>query len=137
MLQQDPKLRRRTRQEHRIVAAALGVGVVHAIDDAVLNRQPGVPLPQHLPALAVVAVAAAVGAWVFPRLSPGLRSSLALVAGVLVGANGSMHVLQVASSSPQGSDVTGVVAALPDGGRGAASRWWRARSSPSSWSCRW
>jgi uncharacterized protein len=112
MLQQDPKLRRRTRQEHRIVAAALGVGVVHAIDDAVLNRQPGVPLPQHLPALAVVAVAAAVGAWLFPRLSPGLRSALALVAGVLVGANGSMHVLQVASSSPQGSDVTGVAAAL-------------------------
>ena len=37
-----------TTTEGRVFAVALGVGVLHAVDDAVLSRQPGVPLDQHL-----------------------------------------------------------------------------------------
>jgi uncharacterized protein len=112
MLQQRPTTARRIRQEHRVFAAALAVAVVHAFDDAVLNRQPGVPLTQHLPALVVAVLAAAVAGGAFPRLRPGLRSALALLVGVLLGANSAMHVLHVALSSFGGSDLTGLLAAV-------------------------
>lgn len=104
----DPAL---VRQEHRVFVVALALGLVHALDDAVLNRQPGVPVTRHLPALVVVTVAALAAAGVFPRLRPGARSALSLVAGVLTGANGALHVVQIVTSSLQGSDATGVVAA--------------------------
>jgi len=117
------RLSPQVRQEHRWFAVALGVGLLHAVDDAVLNRQPGVPVTQHLPALAAVTVGAALAVWAFPRLRPGLRSALALVAGLLISANGAMHVLQIALSSPQGSDLTGVLAAAAGLGLVALGAW--------------
>jgi uncharacterized protein len=140
MLQQHPRLRRRTRGEDRLLTAAIGIGLVHAVDDAVVNRQPGVPLHQHLLALGVVTVAAALGVWAFPRLRPGLRSALALGAGVMIGANGTLHVLQIALSSPQGSDLTGVLAAIAGGALlalGAAIPFRHRGSRPAGTARRW
>ena len=34
--------------EKRVFAAALAVGLMHAADDALLHRQPGVPVTRHL-----------------------------------------------------------------------------------------
>jgi hypothetical protein len=112
MLQVDPKHRRSTLMEHRIFVAAVAVGLVHAVDDAVVNRQPGVEITQHLVALAVVGIGALLAVWVFPRVRPGLRSALALTAGVLVGANAALHLLHIAVANLQGSDLTGAFAAV-------------------------
>ena len=101
---------REIRREHRTYVAAAAVGLVHAVDDALVNRQPGVPATQHLPALAVVVVGAVLAVWFFRRLRPGLRSAVAVVTGILAAANGSMHLLQVVLSGTRGSDVTGVLA---------------------------
>jgi uncharacterized protein len=104
-----PRTRRTT--EHTVFVTALAVGMVHAVDDALLHRQPGVPEAQHLTALLAVAVAATVSVLAFDRLRPGLRSGLALSSGIVVAANGAMHVIHVAMVRPEHSDVTGILAA--------------------------
>jgi uncharacterized protein len=95
-----------------VFVAAVAVGLLHAVDEAVLHRQPGVPVGRHLPALLAVTVAATVAATVFSRLRPGLRSALALVAGAVVLADGALHVIGVASVGIQRSDLTGLLAAV-------------------------
>jgi uncharacterized protein len=126
-----------------VFVAATGVGLVHALDDAVLHRQPGVPLDRHLLALAVVVLAAALAVRVFPHLRPGLRSAIAVGSGTLVAANGAMHVLQVLLSSARGSDASGVLsfaAGLALLGLGALIPWRhrgeRHVSAPRTWTLR-
>src|SRR4028119_538775 len=66
-----------------VFASATAVGLLHALDDALLNRQPGVPPTQHLLALLVVATAAVGGVVAFPWLRTGLRAGLAFLFGAL------------------------------------------------------
>jgi uncharacterized protein len=94
-----------------VFTTATAVGLLHALDDAVLHRQPGVPIHQHLPALLVVTVGAALAVVLFRRSRTGVRASLALVVGVLTTVNGGLHAIHVWSGEVSGSDVTGVVAA--------------------------
>ena len=90
---------------------ATAVALLHAVDDAFLNRQPGVPLDQHVLA-ALVALGAGVAAIVaFPRLRPGVRAPIALVFGVFALVNGILHVRHIAGVGPAGSDYTGAAAA--------------------------
>ena len=112
MLKSAPRTRVTLTTETRVFAAAVLVGLLHAVDDAVLNRQPGVPADQHLPALAAVTLAGVLAAALFGRLRPGLRSALALTAGALTITNGAMHVIHVATVEVSGSDITGVLAAV-------------------------
>ena len=103
---------RRRGWETIVFWAATGVALLHALDDAFLNRQPGVPLGQHALA-ALIALAAGAGAMIaFPRLRPGLRALLAFVFGALSVANGAQHVLHIAADELEGSDVTGVAAVV-------------------------
>ncbi|HEX5917863.1 MAG TPA: CocE/NonD family hydrolase [Nocardioides sp.] len=96
----------------RVFAAATAVGMLHALDDAVLNRQPGVPIDRHLPALLVITLGAALALLAFRRGGTGVRAALALVVGSLTVTNGGLHVVHVSSGELSGSDVTGVLAAL-------------------------
>jgi dienelactone hydrolase len=112
MLKSAPRTRVTLTTETRVFAAAVLIGLLHAVDDAVLNRQPGVPADQHLPALAAVTLAGVLAAAMFGRLRPGLRSALALTAGALTITNGAMHVIHVATVEVSGSDITGVLAAV-------------------------
>ena len=66
---------------HRVFAITTAIGLIHALDDAVLNRQPGVPVTQHLPALLVVTALAVTGVLLFGRLRTGLRAAMALLFG--------------------------------------------------------
>jgi uncharacterized protein len=95
----------------RVFAAATAVGLVHAFDDAVLNRQPGVPVDRHLSALVVVTLGVALALLAFRRGSTGVRAVLALVVGSITVTNGGLHLMHVASRELSGSDVTGVLAA--------------------------
>jgi hypothetical protein len=86
------------------------IALLHAIDDAFLNRQPGVPASQHALA-AVIALAAGVAAIVaFPRLRPGLRAGIAFVFGVFAIVNGALHVGHISVDGATASDYTGVLA---------------------------
>lgn len=86
--------------------------LVHALDDAVLNRQPGVDLNQHALAL-VLALGIGIGAIVaFPLLRPGVRAAVSLVFGILALVNGGLHVAHIATVEAADSDYTGVLAAV-------------------------
>ena len=98
--------------EKRVFATALAVGLAHAVDDALLHRQPGVPVTRHLVALLAVTVAAVLAVLVLDRLRPGLRAGLALAGGGIVLANGALHLLHVAGGEADHSDLSGVLAAV-------------------------
>jgi len=99
------------RLERRLFLGAVAVGLLHAVDDAVLNRQPGVAAGQHLTALAAATVVGVAAALLFTRLRPGLRAGLALVIGAVAATNGALHVAHVTTAGLSGSDLTGVLAA--------------------------
>lgn len=94
-----------------IFAAATAVGLLHALDDAVLDRQPGVPIGQHVPGLLAVTVGAGLALVAFRRCGTGIRAALALVVGSLTVTNGGLHALHVWSGEVSGSDATGLLAA--------------------------
>jgi dienelactone hydrolase len=94
-----------------LFASATGIGLVHAMDDALLNRQPGVPVTQHLGALLVVTGVAVPAVLLFPWLRTGVRAGLALAFGVATLTNGVLHVMHIAADGPSGSDITGALAA--------------------------
>jgi uncharacterized protein len=96
----------------RLFTAAAVLAGVHALDDAFVGRQPGVPLGQHARAgvLALLFVAAAIH--LFPRVRPALRATLAVALGVPALVNGALHVVHVSWEGPDHSDLTGLLAAL-------------------------
>ena len=96
---------------HRVFAITTAIGLIHALDDAVLNRQPGVPVTQHLPALLVVTALAVTGVLLFGRLRTGLRAAMALLFGGAALTNGALHVMHISVDGPSNSDITGVLAA--------------------------
>jgi uncharacterized protein len=90
--------------------AATAVAILHALDDAFLNRQPGVDLDQHALA-AVISLAAGTGAVVaFPRLRPGFRAAISFMFGVLAIVTGALHVRHISLDGAAASDYTGVLA---------------------------
>jgi len=110
LLKPAPRRSRLRVTEAGVFTAATAVALLHALDDAFLDRQPGVGLGQH--ALAASAAVAGAGAaiWVFPRLRPSLRALLAFVLGTLAAVNGAMHVQHINVDGPAHSDLTGVLA---------------------------
>jgi dienelactone hydrolase len=97
--------------EARVFGLATLVLVVHALDDAFIDRQPGVGMGQHAVAAAIAVCAGVAGAVAFPFLRPGLRAGLAFAFGSLGLVNGLLHVVHVATDEPAASDVTGALAA--------------------------
>ena len=78
-----------------VFAGATALGLVHSLDDAFVDRQPGVDLGQHALAAAITVVLG-VGAVVgFPRLRPGLRAAVALTFGSFAIVNGAIHVIHM------------------------------------------
>ena len=97
--------------EALVFTVATAVGLLHALDDAFLHRQPGVGLGQHALAAALSVVAGVGAVYVFPTLRPALRSAIALLFGGLAIVNGVMHVKHIADLGAAASDLTGVLAA--------------------------
>src|SRR4051812_4307508 len=102
--------RHRTR-ESLVFSVALALCVLHALDDAFLHRQPGVPLGQHAVAAFAALLAGVAGFVAFPRVRPGLRATLAIGFGLPALVNGAMHVVHIHFDAMSGSDLTGVAAA--------------------------
>jgi dienelactone hydrolase len=121
----------------RIFTAAVGVALLHALDDAFVGRQPGVDLDQHAVAALVSVVVAAGAILAFGRVRPGVRAALAVGLGVPALVNGAMHVVHVDFQGLERSDLTGVLAAVAGIvliGLGAAIPWLgRAERSRRPW----
>ena len=79
------------------VRIATGVALLHALDDAFLNRQPGVDIGQHALAAIISLVAGIAAILAFPRLRPGIRAATSLTFGVLAIVNSE---LSMESTSP-------------------------------------
>ena len=124
--------------EALVFAGATILALIHAFDDALVSRQPGVPSDRHALALSIalfLGVAAIAG---FTRLRPGLRAGLAFAFGGLATVNGAMHTIHAANHGADAGDVTGVLAAaaglvlvglavaIPWRNRGTSN--WRARA---------
>jgi fermentation-respiration switch protein FrsA (DUF1100 family) len=95
-----------------VFAGATAVALVHALDDAFLNRQPGVGPDEHALAALIALTSGFAGVIAFPLLRPGLRAGLALVFGILALVNGVLHIAHIGVEGPAGSDLTGGLAAL-------------------------
>jgi uncharacterized protein len=93
-----------------IFSAAIGVALLHALDDAFLHRQPGVGLGQHALAAAVSLVLGLGAIYAFPFVRPAARSAMAFFFGALAIVNGALHVKHIAAESLGTSDLTGVLA---------------------------
>jgi uncharacterized protein len=115
MARAPERTRRRPRINHGspealVFAGATAVALVHALDDAVFHRQPGVGPGQHSVA-AALSLALGLGAiYLFPSARPGLRSAIALLFGALATVNGMLHVKHIAGSGAAASDLSGVLA---------------------------
>ena len=96
--------------ETLVFRAATAVALVHALDDAFLGRQPGVPLGQHALAAALALVLGGAALVLFPRLRPVLAAAVSVVFGVLAIGNGALHLIHVALDGPAASDLTGIAA---------------------------
>jgi fermentation-respiration switch protein FrsA (DUF1100 family) len=89
---------------------ATAIALLHALDDAFLNRQPGVNVDQHALA-AGISLALGIAAIVaFPRLRPGFRAGISLLFGVLAIVNGALHVRHISLDGAAASDYTGALA---------------------------
>ncbi len=103
---------RRWTWETAVFRIATTVALVHALDDAFLDRQSGVPASQHAIAAGISLAAGIAAVVAFPRLRPGLRAAISLVFGVLATVNGALHVKHVSVDGAAASDYTGVLAVL-------------------------
>ncbi len=96
--------------EAAVFRVATAIALLHALDDAFFDRQPGVPWNQHWLA-GLLSVVIAVSAFLaFPSLRPGLRAGVAFVFGSLATVNGTLHLIHIFKLGPSDSDVTGVLA---------------------------
>jgi hypothetical protein len=98
--------------ETPVFAGATVLGLVHALDDAFLDRQPGVDLGQHALAAAITLVLGVGAIVVFPRVRPGLRAAVALMFGIFAIVNGALHVIHMTGAGAAASDFTGVLAVI-------------------------
>jgi uncharacterized protein len=126
--------------EALVFAVATLLALVHAVDDAFVNRGAGLGLGQHALAGAIALAAAIAGVLAFPSLRPGLRAALAFSFGGLALVNGALHVLHIDKHGASGGDFTGALAfvagivllglaaAIPWRHRGERSRPWLGRA---------
>jgi dienelactone hydrolase len=121
--------------------ARLGLGVValHVLDDSFFQPQPGTSAGDHLVAGLVPTAVLLVVAWLYPRLRPGLRASLAVTLGIFGIVVGIEAVYYLNAGRLSGDDYSGL-AAIPAGlllvAIGVATLW-RTRRLDYSLAWRW
>jgi uncharacterized protein len=131
---------RRRSGDALVFSVATALVLVHALDDAIVGRQPGIGAGQHLLAAVIAIVAGVGGAIAFPSLRPGLRATLAFAFGGLALVNGLLHVGHIATDGPAHSDLTGVLAAIAGAvliGLAATIPWRHRRERSTSTRRRW
>ena len=85
--------------------------VLHAFDEAVVNRRPGTQVSDNWSLLALAAAGAAIAA-VYPRLPALLRAALVFAFAPLAGAGAAMHVQGAVWNGAGGADFSGFLLIL-------------------------
>ena len=102
---------RRPCTEVRVAQAALGVVVLHVLDDSFFQPQPGTSPRDHLLSGLVPAGLLVLAGRLYPRLRAGARASLALVLGLLAVAGAVAEAVhQSLSVGPSGDEYSGLAA---------------------------
>ena len=98
--------------ERVLATGAIAVVAVHVADDNFLQREPGTSAAGHLVSgLAPLAVLAGVAVW-YRGARPGVRATLALLAGFFGVLSGTEAAYYTLNGGPSGDDFTGIVAML-------------------------
>ena len=98
--------------EATVFRAAIAVTLLHALDDAFLNRGAGVPLDQHVFGALVTVLLGVAAAYLFPTVRPVARAAVALFAAGMAVVNGAMHLKHIDLAGASGGDFTGVLSAV-------------------------
>jgi hypothetical protein len=119
-------LARAVRREHGLFVLAIGVIVLHVVDDNYLQPQPGTSAGDHLVSGLVPLAVLGLAAWAYPRMRGLWRGAIALALGVLGIAAGIEAAHYTNTVGPSGDDFTGLLC-LPAGvlllGLGAVTLW--------------
>lgn len=103
------------RTEVGLARLAFGIGALHVIDDNFLQPQPGTSAVDHLAGGLVQVALFLLAAWVYPRLRPGARGTLAIGVGlftIVMGVGEAGYYTR--ETGPSGDDFTGLLA-IPAG----------------------
>ena len=105
----------------------MGVATLHVVDDNFFQPQPGTSAADHLVGGLVQVALLVLAAWVYPRLRPGARATLAVGAGLFIVVMGVGEAgYYTRENGPSGDDYTGLLA-IPAGlllvGIGAVTLW--------------
>ena len=100
------------RREVVLATAALGVVGLHALDDNLLQPQPGTSAADHLVSGLVPLAALAAAAAYYGRLRAGLRGAIALLAGFYGVLAGTEAAYYASAGAFSGDDYTGVLSLL-------------------------
>jgi hypothetical protein len=103
------------RSDVGLARLAFGIGALHVVDDNFLQPQPGTSAGDHLAGGLVQTAFFILAAWVYPRLRPGFRATLAIMAGLFTTVMGIGEAgYYTRENGPSGDDYTGLLA-IPAG----------------------
>ena len=100
------------RREVVLATAALGLVGLHALDDNLLQPQPGTSAADHLVSGLVPLAALAAAAAYYGRLRAGLRGAIALLAGFYGVLAGTEAAYYASAGAFSGDDYSGVLSLL-------------------------
>ena len=73
-----------TDRETAVFGAGVGLAILHVLDDAFIEKQPGTKAGDHLFAAGVLLVVLGGSLALYPRLGAGARAALAVGLGILI-----------------------------------------------------
>jgi uncharacterized protein len=97
------------RTEAGLARLALGVAVLHVVDDNFLQPEAGTSAADHLWGGIVQVALFVLFAWAYPRLRAGLRATLAIFVGIFTATMSIEAINYLRDSSISGDDYTGLL----------------------------
>jgi uncharacterized protein len=97
------------RTESGLARLALGVAVLHVVDDNFLQPEAGTSAADHLWGGLVQVALFVLFAWAYPRLRAGLRATLAIFVGIFTATMSIEAINYLRDSSISGDDYTGLL----------------------------
>jgi hypothetical protein len=96
-----------SRAELRLFATATAAIALHVLVDAFVAVEPGASRMEHIVSAGIPLAVAGAAVWLYPRLRPGARATLALSFGALSLVGAGIALSHALSRGPSGDDWTG------------------------------
>ncbi|HEV8151536.1 MAG TPA: alpha/beta fold hydrolase [Solirubrobacteraceae bacterium] len=94
---------------HRLFLVAVGLLVLHVVDDRFLQPQPGTSATDHLVSGVVPLALLGVAAWAYPRVRAGARATIALLLVLPAIVGGAEAIYYGTTTGLSGDDYTGLL----------------------------